>query len=217
MNLTDYTEKSTLPDAFGQQSRVVKYIKDILNNFFADSRNIKDQRLVSLMYDPKGNLNKDCVKVGCAFSPDKRYQGTTPAIIISLGEISYMARPVNRGGNPQFGRNPMASPNLQWRIKQIPVIVSVVTQSYDGTILLAQLIQTFLMMNSQSIQSDCNNISSIAVMQVSAVQPVPNGQMGNAKQVYMSEISVAASSVLSWTHDTQGPVFRGLGLTTINQ
>jgi hypothetical protein len=42
MNLTDYTEKSTLPDAFGQQSRVVKYIKDILNNFFADSRNIKD-------------------------------------------------------------------------------------------------------------------------------------------------------------------------------
>lgn len=42
MNLTDYTEKSTLSEGFGQQYRISKYIKDILNNWFADSRNIKD-------------------------------------------------------------------------------------------------------------------------------------------------------------------------------
>ena len=95
MILTDYTEKSTLPQGFGQQYRIVKYIKDILNNFFADSRNIKDERLLHLMYDHKGNLNKDCLKVGCTFDPDSVYAGTTPAVIVGVGDITYSQRPIN--------------------------------------------------------------------------------------------------------------------------
>ena len=39
------------------------------------------------------------------------------------------------------------------------------------------------------------------------------GESGNAKQLYASNISVPISSVLSWTHDTQGPVFKGMEIT----
>lgn len=95
MNLTDYTEENTLKDGFGQQYRISKYIKDILNNWFADSRNIKDSRILRLLYDAKGNLNKDCIKLGCAFDPNKIYAGTTPAVVVSVGDITYMPRPIN--------------------------------------------------------------------------------------------------------------------------
>ena len=213
MILTDYTEKSTLPQGFGQQYRVVKYIKDIINNFFADSRNIKDQRILTLMYNHKGELNKDCLKVGCPFDPDSTYAGTTPAVVVGVGDISYSPRHINQGGNPAFVNNPMQAPVGDWRIKNIPVIISVITQSYDGTLLLTQLIQMFLTMNSNVIQQDCNNISAISVEGVSAIKQVPTGSAGNAKQLYMSNISVPIASVLSWTCDTQGPVFKGVNIT----
>lgn len=213
MILTDYTEKSTLPEGFGQQYRVVKYIKDIVNNFFADSRNIKDQRILSLMYNRKGDLNKDCIKVGCPFDPDSAYAGTTPAVVIGVGDISYSPRHINEGGNPQFASNPMKAPVGNWRIKNIPVIISVITQSYDGTLLLTQLIQMFLAMNSNAIQKDCNNVSAVTVDGVSAIKEVPIGSSGNAKQLYMSNISVSIASVLSWVCDTQGPVFKGVNTT----
>lgn len=211
--ITAYTEQSTLVDGFGQQYRVSKYIKDILNNWFADSRNIKDQRLLKLMYNRKGQLNKDCIKMGCAFDPDKTYAGTTPAVTVGVGDITYSQRPVNEPGNPQFGDNPMQAPIMFWSIKTIPIIISVITQSYDGTLLLAQLIQLFLKMNCNAIQSDCNNVTAIDVQQVGAIQELSMGQAGNAKQVFASSITVPVSSVLSWTSDTQGPVFKGIGLT----
>lgn len=213
MILTDYTEKSTLPEGFGQQYRIVKYIKDIINNFFADSRNIKDQRILSLMYNRKGDLNKDCIKVGCPFDPDSTYAGTTPAVVVGVGDISYSPRHINEGGNPQFASNPMKAPIGDWRIKNIPVIISVLTQSYDGTLLLTQLIQMFLTMNSNVIRQDCNNINAISVQAVSSIKEVPMGSTGNAKQLYMSNISMSIASVLSWTCDTQGPVFKGVNTT----
>lgn len=80
----------------------MKYIKDIIANWFADVRNIKDSRLVSLMYDRDGKLNRDCIKLGTPFDPDGTYAGTTPAVIISLGNVTYMQGPVNRAGNPAF-------------------------------------------------------------------------------------------------------------------
>ena len=214
MNLTDYTEKSTLSEGFGQQYRISKYIKDILNNWFADSRNIKDQRLLRLLYDRKGCLNKDCIKLGCAYDPDKIYAGTTPAVIVSVGDIVYKPRPINEPGNAAFNKNPMQAPIKHWSIKMIPIIVSVITQSYDGTLLLAQLLQLFLKMNCSVIQQDNNNIDAIDVQQVSAIQELPIGQAGNAKQLFACSITVPTASTLSWTTDTQGPVFKGVGVKT---
>lgn len=212
MIFTDYTQKSTFQNGYAQQYRIMKYFKDLLNNWFADKRNIKDQRLVSLLYDANGNLNKDCFKTGTAFNPDGTYAGTTPAVVVSLGTITYQNRPINRAGNPQFLRNPMQPPVKQCRFKLIPIQITVITQSCDGTILLAELIQLFLAMNSQAIQQDTNALSFVNVNQVSSPQAVQPGSGGNAKQLYASTISVSTMSVLTWTTDTQGPVFNGYSM-----
>ena len=213
MSTTDYTEEPTLFQGFGQQYRISKYIKDILNNWFADQRNILDPRIRKLMY-VKGQLNKDCLKLGCAFDPNKIYAGTTPAIIVSVGDITYNPRHINQPGNPAFNKNPMQSPILDWVIKNIPIIISVITESYDGTLLLTELVEMFLKMNLNVIAHDINNINAIDIQQVGAVKEVPTGQAGNAKQLFASNIVMPVASILSWTSDTQGPVFKGIGLTT---
>lgn len=214
MITTDYTEHDTFQPGFTQQYRIQKYFKDIINNWFADKRNIKDQRLLSLMYDSQGNLNKDCIKTGCPFNPDGKYAGTTPAVIVSLGNIQYTRFPVSQGANLDFTKNPTEAIVEQLRYKLIPMNITVITQSYDGTILLAELLQLFLTMNSQSILADCSILSFIRVTGISAPTPVPQGQSGNAKQLYSSAITISTGGIVTWCHDTQGPVFRGLTVST---
>ena len=170
MSVTDYTEENTLVEGFGQQYRISKYIKDVLNNWFSDRRNILDSRLVKLLYNSKGELSKDCIKLGCAFDPDKAYAGTTPAVIVSVGDITYRPRHINQPGNPDFGKNPMQAPIRDWNIKMIPIIISIITESYDGTLLLTELVEMFLKMNCSVIAQDINNISAIDVQQIGAVK-----------------------------------------------
>lgn len=210
---TDYTDKPTFQSGYAQQYRIQKYFKDILNNWFADSNNIKDPRILKLLYNSKGELNKDCIKTGCLYDPDGKYAGTTPAVVVGLGDIQYRHHPANRGGNVSFQSNRTQPPIYEWRLKVIPVSVTVITESYDETVLLTQLIQLFLTMNSVAIERDYNNLSSVAVMGVSAPQVIPSGQAGNAKQLFSSSISITASSALAWTFDTQGPVFKGITVT----
>lgn len=210
MIVTDYTQK--VSQGAGQQYRILKYIKDILNNWFADSRNIKDQRLLRLLYNSQGQLNKDCIRLGCAFDPQKAYAGTTPAIVVSLGDIQYSQRPVTVGMSRGFTQNPTQAILGHWRTKMIPIQVSVITQSYDGTVLLTQLLQLFLLTNSYAIAADCNGLSSFDVVGVQAPKELPPGQSGGAKYTFASNVSIQASSVVSWTQDTQGPVYKGMGI-----
>lgn len=211
---TDYTEQSTFSVGYGQQSRIVKYVRDLLNNWFADSRNIKDQRILSLMYDKEGNLSRNCIKLSTPFNPSKIYAGTTPAILVSLAEITYSGRYINNPGNPYFADNPMQSPVAHHRFKNIPINITVLTQNHDGTVLLAQLIQMFLVVNSYSILQDCNSLRFFQVQSISAPTEVGEGQAGNAKKLYSSTISILTQSALVWSSDTQGPVFRGLKTTS---
>lgn len=217
MIFTDYTDKPTFNSGYTQQYRIQKYFRDLINNWFADSRNIKDDRLLSLMYTPQGKLSKDCVKTGVPFDPNGIYAGTTPAIIVSLGDISYVHKPINRAGNSAFTHNPTQPMNKQVRYKMIPINISVITQSYDGTVLLAQLLELFFVMNSQSIQADCNSLSYVNVQGVSAPQAIKPGSNGNAKQLYACNISITTSGTVGWVHDTQGPVFRGITVSTKNK
>ena len=162
------------------------------------------------MYDKKGNLSKNCVRFSTPFDPDKVYSGTTPAILVSLGDIQYQASPVNTPGNMGFSTNPLQAPIKYNREKTVPMTVTVITQNYDGTILLAQLLQMFFVMNKPAIQADCNALSSFDIGQISAPTQVQEGQVGNAKKLYASNISIVTQCYVSWTMDTQGPVFKGV-------
>lgn len=207
---TDYTQTSTFQLGYGQQSRIIKYVRDLIYNWFSDSRNIKDQRLLSLMYDKEGNLSSNCIKISTSFDPNKIYAGTTPAVLVSLGNISYNQLPVNMPGNQAFVNNPIQPPVSGSLLKNIPINITIVTQNHDGTVLLAQLIEMFLVMNSLTIQQDFNSLSYFGVQGVEAPKEVNAGSLGNAKQLYSSNISIVTQSYVVWTTDTQGPVFKGI-------
>lgn len=213
---TDYTETDdTFKPGFGQQTRIVKYVRDILLNWFADSRNIKDSRLLPLLYDKKGNLNKGLIRVDTPFSQDKRFSGTTPAIIINRGAIQYDLQPVNSNpGNPKFYQNPTQAPIAQFRLKTFPLTVTVITESHDGTDLLAELVQLFLAMNYKVIRQDCPLLNAFKMTGVSQIQKLQQGQQGNAKQLYLTNITVLIGTHITWTQDTQGPVYGGFRAKT---
>lgn len=213
---TDYTESdNTFNIGFGQQTRIIKYIRDILLNWFADSRNIKDSRLLPLLYDRKGNLNKGLIKVDTPFNQDKRFSGTTPAVIINRGAIQYDLQPVNcNPGNPEFYKNATNAPIAQFRLKTFPLIITVITESHDGTDLLAELIQLFLAMNYKMIRQDCPLLNAFKMTGVSQIQKLQQGQQGNAKQLYLTNITVLIGTHVTWTQDTQGPVYGGFRAKT---
>ena len=213
---TDYTESdNTFNVGFGQQTRIIKYIRDILLNWFADSRNIKDPRLLPLLYDRKGNLNKGLIKVDTPFNQDKRFSGTTPAVIINRGAIQYDLQPVNSNpGNPAFTNNPTNPIISQFRLKTFNVTITVVTESHDGTDLLAELIQLFLAMNYKVIRQDCPILNAFKLSGVSQIQKLDMGQAGNAKQLYTTAINIMIGTHITWTEDTQGPVFNGFRTKT---
>lgn len=213
--ITDYTEQNTLGKGISQQYRIMKYFKDIINNWLADPINIKDSRLAFLLYDANGNLNKDCVKTGTSFDPDEQYHGTSPAIIISLGDITYIRRNLGPGSTPGFNSNPMLPVASDFKFKNIPLQITVITQNNDGTILLAQLIQVFIGINCNSFVADNPNICSFNLTGVSKPQQIKASQLGNAKDLYVSQISMNAVSTLVWSVDSQGPVFKGI--TNINK
>lgn len=212
--LTDYTEKDTFQAGFSQQYRILKYIKDILNNWFTDQRNIKDPRLVTLLYDKNGNLLKDCLSIKTPFNPDGKYTGTTPAVLVSLGDIHYTRQSITEGNTRNFINNPMLSITNDYRLKQIPIIISIVTEHYDGTVLLAQLIETFLQINSDAIREDNKSLSYVSVQGISAPREIKPGQQGNAKDLYLSQIQMNTTGTLVWSIDTQGPVFKGINNLT---
>ena len=211
--LTDYTQHNTFQPGCGQQTRIVKYIRDLILNWLSQPRNIKDKRILSLLYLPNGELRPGCIKVDTPYDPDKAFAGTTPAIIISRGAIRYDIHPVNNNTvNPAFRQNRTQAPIAKFKLKTLPVNISVVTQSHDGTDLLAELLQLFLAMNCDAIRNDCQLLSYFDVDQISQITAIKPAQMGAAKQLYLCSIKLTVGSYITWTQDTQGPVFKGIRL-----
>lgn len=212
--LTDYTQQSTFQPGYGQQTRIVKYFRDLLLNWLAQPRNIKDKRILSMLYLPNGQLRPGCVKVDTPYDPDKAFAGTTPAIVVSRGPVKYDLSPVNTNPlNSDFINNPTQAMVGQFRLKTFPVNINVITQSHDGTDLIAELLQLFLVMNHQAIREDCSLLSFVQVGGVSEIQAVKPAEAGNAKQVYAASITLNVGTHVTWTQDTQGPVFTGIRLT----
>lgn len=204
---TDYTNQiDTFQAGIAQQYRLLKYMRDLLENWTAQPQNIKDRRLKLLFFDSQGNRRK-CFKIGTAFDKDSKWAGTTPSVTVSLGNVQYVRQQVNLPGLTcsAFNRTSITSHSRQ---KIFSLTISVVTQDYDATILLAQLIQMFLTVNSANIVRDCSMLQAFDVLQIDA--PAVVETQAQSKQVYGSVIQVQAVGYICWTQDTQGPVFRGI-------
>ena len=214
--VTDYTKKananSMLPGA-SQQYRLLHWLIGILKNFLSDPINIKDERIASLLRLQDGATDtqlKALFSIGAPYTKDSRKAGTTPAITVSLGETSYPIHHINALAAPitsEIGAQPM---HKGAKFKSTQCGVSVATESYEGTVLLGGLIEDFLNINETLLAADSRTLSEFRVTGSTAPEELKAGTAHNAKSIYQLTIRISTLGGISWTQDTQGPVFRGV-------
>lgn len=213
---TDYTEQANPDTLYGgalSSYRTLYWLKDILVNFLADPVNIKDDRICKILNMQNGATPEQLnalFDVGVAYSESTKKACTTPKIFISLGAKQYPARSINQVGTgviADCGAIPMY---LGVRHKTINVIITVMTEVYDSTVVFTDLLEDFLLINEIELAQDNGMISEIHVTGVTEPQFINVGQSTHAKCIYVQKISLQITGGISWTTDTQGPVYRGM-------
>ncbi len=214
---TDYTKQdnpnSLQPGVFSSY-RIMYWMVDILKNFFRDPINIKDNRLQSLLWKQDDDSDEARLHavfdIGAGYAPFTQKAHTTPMMVVLVGDTTFVQGGINLQGAPRSSRSgaiPMYQGNV---LKTMPLYISVTTESYDGTILLAGYIADFLLMHEKLLITDCGMLATFKVEGVSA--PKKTGDTAQAKDTYESIIQISTSGNVGWIVDTQGPVFRGLRL-----
>jgi hypothetical protein len=219
MHSFDYTKEfnvDTLRDYPLQGYRLLHWLEDIITNWLSDPINIKDERLVSLL----GLNNIDdavlasmCI-TGTPYTADTKFAGSSPKIIVSLGGTDYVASPVitHKCVNALNGSIPA---HKGTKIKTTALKVSVYTESYDGTVLLAGLLEDFLAFSELQLLRDNGSISAFTVRGSSEISEIKQGSAANAKSLYTSTIMITVSGGIEWSTDVQGPVYRGVTNTAL--
>lgn len=212
---TDYTPQGN-PDSLQPgiltAYRLMYWMVDVLKNFFADPINIKDERLQSLLWRQDDDSNDARLHavfdIGAGYSPTTVKAHTTPMMVVLVGDTTHDQEGLNLIGAPMnslTGSVPMYQGSVT---KMIPLLISVTTESYDGTLLLAGIIADFLLMHEKLLITDCGMISTFKVLGVTA--PKKTDDEAQAKDTFESIIQISTSGSIGWVVDTQGPVFRGL-------
>lgn len=212
---TDYTaegNQDTMEPGGLSAYRLMYWMVDILKNWFADPINIKDNRLQSLLWKQDDNSKEDRLHavfdIGPAYSPDTKKANTTPMMVVLVGDISHDLNGLNLPGGAANGLNGAMPMYYGMRLKTIPLMISITTETYDGTLLLGGYIEDFLTTHEKLLQADCGMLSSFQVIGMTA--PKKTGDTAQAKDTFESIIQIQTVGCIGWSVDTQGPVFRGL-------
>jgi len=220
---TDYTEAANPDTMLGgaiSSYRMLYWMKDILCNFLSDPVNLKDSRICKILNMQNGSSPEKLnalFDVGVTYSERTQKACTTPMIIISLGPRTYATRGIN-----QIGSEPMAivgNPPL-WmgvRHKTINLVITIITEKHDSTVVFTDLIEDFLLINENLFIQDNGMISEFHVTGVSAPEAQLPGNSSNPKPIYLQKIGISVTGGISWNTDTQGPTFRGVQMQTITQ
>ena len=213
---TDYTEQANPDTLYGgalSSYRTLYWLKDILVNFLADPVNVKDDRICKILnmqnVATPEQLNA-LFDVGVAYSESTKKACTTPKIFISLGAKQYPARSINQVGTGAIADCGAIPMYLGVRHKTINIIITVMTEVYDSTVVFTDLLEDFLLINEIELAQDNGMISEIHVTGVTEPQFINVGQSTHAKCIYVQKISLQITGGISWTTDTQGPVYRGM-------
>ena len=213
---TDYTAKENPDTMMGgaiSSYRMLYWMKDVLCNFMADPINIKDERICKILNMQDGATPEQLnalFSVGVAYSEKTTKACTTPMIFISLGARQYPVRGINTVGSEPVsicGAMPMY---VGMRHKTINMAITIMTEKHDSTVVLTDLMEDFLLINENNLIQDNGMISEFHVTGVSEPEIIQIGQTAQAKVIYTQRIGVMAVGGISWTADTQGPVFRGV-------
>ena len=214
--VTDYTAKEnpdTMKGGAISSYRMLYWMKDILCNFMSDPVNIKDERICKMLNLQDGATPEQLnalFEIGVAYSEHTKKSCTTPLIFISLGPRQYPVRGINQIGSEPVaicGARPMY---MGLKHKVINLVITIMTEKHDSTVVLTDLMEDFMLINETNFIQDNGMISEFHVTGVTAPQEQPIGQGAHAKVVYVQQIGVQVVGGISWTADTQGPIFRGI-------
>lgn len=216
---TEYTNTSgglltTLCGAQLTKYRASHWLCDILRNFFSDPINIMDERLAELL-GLRANASYETVcglvRVGTAYLRDDTFAGHTPLVLVGAGESRYPIGTLENGIlAPALPIGATAAAIVR-KHKSVGLTVMVVTESYDGTMLLADELEGFLVRNSHNLPVD-GMISQLIVSGTSGIEQAAEGALANAKPLYQCSIGLTALGQVAWQEDTPGPVFRGVSI-----
>jgi hypothetical protein len=213
---TDYTKQANPDTMYGgaiSSYRMLYWLKDILCNFMSDPINIKDERICKILNMQDGATPEQLnalFDVGVAYSESTKKACTTPMIFISLAPHQFPVRGINQIGASQTAIGGFKPMSMGCKHKIINMIITIMTEKYDSTVVFTDLFEDFLLINEDLFKLDNRMISEFHVTGVSAPEEQKIGQSAHAKVIYASKISVTAIGGISWTTDTQGPIFRGV-------
>lgn len=212
---TDYTtdgNQDTLQPGGFTAYRLMYWMVDILQNFFRDPINIKDERLQSLLWRQNDNSSEEKLRavfdISAGYSTSTQKANTTPKIVVLVGDITHDLNGLNLPSGAPTGLNGAMPMYYGMRIKVVPLQVSITTETYDGTLLLGGYIEDFLTTHEKLLQDDCGMLSSFQVLGMTA--PQKTNDPAQAKDTFESVIQIQTVGCIGWTVDTQGPVFRGI-------
>lgn len=214
---TDYTAAANV-DTLGpgqfQMYRIVHWLRDIICNLFSSSINIRDERLAGLLRLQDGELPTQLdamFRVDVPYNPKSIIKaGTTPAVIVSAGQSSYMNNTLTITGTVPTSLLKDAGAYTGCKLIKSTLQITTITESYDGTLLLSNLIEQFLATHELELRRDCPCLSQFTVLGASGPQEIPQDQLMNADSLYQSAIDISIAGSISWNTSTQGPLFRSL-------
>lgn len=218
--VTDYTTKAnpdTMKGGALSSYRMLYWMKDILCNFMSDPVNIKDERICKILNMQDGATPEQLnalFDIGVAYSEQTKKACTTPMIFISLGPRQYPARGINKIGSDEIATCGFTPMNMGFRHKVVNMIITIMTEKYDSTVVFSDLFEDFLLSHEEELIQDNGMISEFHLTGISEPQEIKIGQSAHAKVIYLQKLSVMAVGGISWTTDTQGPVFRGVETQT---
>lgn len=214
---TDYTEKenkSTLEFGGMQTYRVVHWLKDVLKDFLLSSRNLLDERL-GISADRKDDLDAERVdslfRVDTTFNSNARAAGATPLILVSAVGTTYPHGVLAYAGGRDDTTGNGIAVYRGTRLRALDAKVSVYTKSYDSNMLLAGLLEDFLLMHEKDLIKDCGSLSNFSITGCNGPTMVGGQELGSAETaVYQSEIGVRMAGYVHWIANVPGPRFRGV-------
>lgn len=220
--ITSYTSKdtkNTLAGAPLTKYRSMHWLCDILKNFLRDPINIKDERLSKLLVRQDTINTDECYslfQIGLPYSKDSRKACTTPAIFVSAGTTEYPINTIGRGLDAVTSA--INSSPMYKRIvpRKISAKIAILTESFEGTVLLSDTIEDFLVGHSLLFEKE-GMVSQFNVLSSSEPEVLDIGSLANAKSLVQIVITVSMWGSIAWTVDTQGPVSRGVTTNTIVQ
>jgi len=212
---TDYTESAqinTLCAAPLTRYRFAHWLCDVVRNFMSDPEHIRDERLRGLLWPQDGIEPDNCrasFQVGLPLAHDSRKACVTPALLVSAGQQTYPASFINAGVAAEETVTGIGAMYEGTAVRQVAGKIAVVTESLDGTLLLCDMLEDYLVAAGPLLQSD-GMVQKLTLEGSSEPAMIRVGEAANAKELFQSVIGVTAAGGITWTTDTQGPVYRGV-------